>query len=71
MCSRITQVWTINHEQHVLLASLPHSITDGASVGLLQQELSAAYDAVLQGNAPAWEPLLVQVCTLAETTALT
>jgi NRPS condensation-like uncharacterized protein len=56
------QVWQVGKQQHILLASLHHAITDGWSVPILQRELSQAYAAVLNGTQPLWQPLPVQVC---------
>ena len=55
------QVFEVGPQQHVLLSTMHHSLTDGWSAGLLQRELAAAYTAVVQGGAPAWSPLPVQV----------
>ena len=59
--AQLLQVVAVSPELHVLLCSMHHAITDGWSAALLQQELSAAYTAVVQGAVPAWEPLPVQV----------
>ena len=56
------QVWQVGKQQHILLASLHHAITDGWSVPILQRELSQAYTAALKGTQPSWQPLPVQVC---------
>ena len=56
-----TKVWAIDAEEHILLASVHHSITDGVSAELLLAELSAAYAAAKGRQIPAWPPLPVQV----------
>ncbi len=45
--------------------TLHHSITDGASVGILQRELAAAYSAAAAGSRPAWGPLPVSYAAYA------
>lgn len=55
------QVWQVGKQQHILLASLHHAITDGWSVPILQRELSQAYTAALKSTQPSWQPLPVQV----------
>lgn len=59
------ELWSIGSDQHVLLVSLHHSITDGASVALMQRELAEAYAAALQGGQPGWAPLPVQLADYA------
>ncbi|MBV1883197.1 MAG: amino acid adenylation domain-containing protein [Pseudomonadales bacterium] len=46
--------------QRALLATMHHMITDGWSLGLLMQELSALYDAFSKGVAPSFSPLEIQ-----------
>src|SRR5581483_5293914 len=47
-------------EDHVLLLTLHHVITDGWSMGILTSELSELYTAALDHREPALEPLPVQ-----------
>ena len=61
ICILFLQIWTLSPKQHILLASLHHSITDGVSVAVLQQELAVAYAAAARGVKPVWQPLPVQV----------
>ena len=37
-------VWQVDHDEHVLLMSMHHAVSDGWSVGLLIRELEACYD---------------------------
>ncbi|MEU4039405.1 non-ribosomal peptide synthase/polyketide synthase [Streptomyces collinus] len=47
-------------DAHVLLLTAHHIVTDGWSMGLLLQELCAAYDALARGARPALEPVATQ-----------
>ena len=51
--SPCAQVWKVSAEQHVLLVTQHHSITDGVSLGILSRDLAALYSAALHGNTPA------------------
>jgi Condensation domain len=55
------ELWVVDEQQHMLLANIHHSITDGWSSALLQRELLAAYAACVAGSKPQWEPLPIQV----------
>ncbi|MFD4205263.1 condensation domain-containing protein, partial [Micromonospora tulbaghiae] len=50
----------LNTDDHVLLLSLHHAVTDGWSVSILTHELSEAYQALTQGRQPQLPPLTVQ-----------
>ena len=50
----------LNAEEHVLLLTLHHIISDGWSMGVLFRELSALYEAFGQGDASPLPPLPVQ-----------
>src|SRR5262249_30601701 len=47
-------------DEHVLLVSLHHLISDGWSMGVLFEELSALYGAFVQGHADPLSPLPMQ-----------
>ncbi len=47
-------------DQHLLLCSMHHIITDGWSFGVLTTELAEAYAAISRGRDPQWTPLPVQ-----------
>uniref|UniRef100_UPI000E3DC141 non-ribosomal peptide synthetase n=1 Tax=Streptomyces triticisoli TaxID=2182797 RepID=UPI000E3DC141 len=49
-----------SHDTHVLLLTAHHIVTDGWSMGVLLQELCAAYDALARGAEPALPPVATQ-----------
>ncbi|WP_374336347.1 amino acid adenylation domain-containing protein [Leeia sp.] len=54
------QLFRLAEEEHVLLLTLHHIITDGWSLGVLGRELAAGYEALLHGQAPTLTPLAIQ-----------
>jgi Condensation domain len=55
------EIWVLSPQQHILLAGMHHTVTDGWSAALVQQELTLAYTAVVAKSSPAWAPLPVQL----------
>ncbi len=53
-------------EHHVLLIVMHHLITDGWSIGILQQELSTVYQALVSGEAVPLAPLSLQYADFAQ-----
>ncbi|WP_158103132.1 non-ribosomal peptide synthetase, partial [Streptomyces tricolor] len=53
-------VFTTAPDDHLVLLLAHHIVSDGASLGPLVGDLSAAYTARRAGGAPEWEPLPVQ-----------
>ncbi|MHA6193811.1 amino acid adenylation domain-containing protein [Pseudomonas wadenswilerensis] len=54
------RVLRLGEQQHVLLLTLHHIITDGWSMGVLIDECLGYYDALASGRSPQVEPLPVQ-----------
>ncbi|MDR0278079.1 MAG: amino acid adenylation domain-containing protein [Paucimonas sp.] len=54
------RVLRLGEQQHVLLLTLHHIITDGWSMGVLVDECLGYYDALASGRSPQVEPLPVQ-----------
>ncbi len=52
-------------EEHVLLVTMPHLVTDAWSMGILFRELPAVYEAFRRGEAPRLPELPVQVADYA------
>jgi amino acid adenylation domain-containing protein/FkbM family methyltransferase len=50
----------ISREKHILIISMHHIITDGWSMGILNQELSHLYQAYSDNLTPNLEPLTIQ-----------
>ncbi|HJT56124.1 MAG TPA: amino acid adenylation domain-containing protein [Ktedonobacteraceae bacterium] len=50
----------LSQQEHLLLLTLHHTITDGWSQGVLLRELAAGYEAALQGQRPILAPLPIQ-----------
>lgn len=50
----------LSQHEHYLLINIHHIISDRWSIGVLTQELSAAYAAVIEGKAPELPPLPLQ-----------
>ncbi|MFE9201151.1 amino acid adenylation domain-containing protein [Micromonospora sp. NPDC007230] len=53
-------LFTLDDRQHVLLLTLHHIAGDGWSFAPLAEDLTTAYQARRQGQAPGWAPLPVQ-----------
>jgi len=51
---------SLQEDEHHLLFTLHHIVSDGWSVGILVAELSELYEALSSGRAPSLEPLAVQ-----------
>ena len=54
------RLFRTGEQEHVLLLTLHHAASDGWSDGVLYRELGPAYDAWVEGCAPALEPLPIQ-----------
>ncbi len=54
------QLLRVAEDEHVLVVTMHHIVSDGWSVGVLIKELSALYDAFSQGRADPLAPLAVQ-----------
>lgn len=54
------QLFVLGPDKFVLLLLLHHMIGDGWSLTPLTRDLETAYNARLNGEAPAWEPLSIQ-----------
>ena len=54
------QLLRLAEDEHVLLVTMHHIVSDGWSVGVLIKELSALYEAFSQGRADPLAPLAVQ-----------
>ena len=50
----------LGEEEHVLLVTMHHIVSDGWSMGVLVRELSALYAAFVQGEADPLAPLAIQ-----------
>ncbi|MFD3424034.1 amino acid adenylation domain-containing protein [Streptomyces decoyicus] len=53
-------VFTLTHDEHLVLLLAHHIVSDGASLAPLTHDLAIAYAARRDGNAPQWAPLAVQ-----------
>jgi aspartate racemase len=50
----------LSEQEHILLVTMHHIVTDGWSVGIFQCELSAFYQAAITGDAPTLPDLPIQ-----------
>ncbi|MEO3808652.1 amino acid adenylation domain-containing protein [Sphaerisporangium sp. B11E5] len=55
-----TQLFVLSDTEYVLLLVAHHIAVDGWSMGVLERDLRAAYEARCRGAAPRWRPLPVQ-----------
>jgi len=55
-----TKVLRISEEEHVVLVTMHHIVSDGWSIGVLVKEVAALYEAYAQGNQVGLKPLAVQ-----------
>ncbi|WP_217209819.1 condensation domain-containing protein, partial [Streptomyces sp. AC550_RSS872] len=53
-------LFRLAEDEHVLLLLLHHIACDGWSMGPLAHDLTTAYTARVQGQAPTWQPLPIQ-----------
>ncbi|MFT5760474.1 MAG: amino acid adenylation domain-containing protein, partial [Alteromonadaceae bacterium] len=60
------QLLTVSNDEHVLLLTMHHIISDGWSIGILKQEISALYNAFNQGLANPLTPLAIQYVDFAQ-----
>jgi len=56
----------LGEEEHILLLTMHHIISDGWSLGVLLQEMAAFYNAFSQGTAPSLPELPIQYADFAE-----
>ena len=54
------RLFRVHEQDHVLIVTLHHIITDGFSQGIFQRELWSAYGALSEGRDPQIEPLEIQ-----------
>ncbi|HEU5132804.1 MAG TPA: amino acid adenylation domain-containing protein, partial [Pyrinomonadaceae bacterium] len=55
-----TKVLRVSGDEHVVLVTMHHIISDGWSIGVLVKEVAALYEAYAKGNAGLLKPLDVQ-----------
>ncbi|MEN6350336.1 MAG: amino acid adenylation domain-containing protein [Syntrophomonas sp.] len=56
----------LGEEEHILLLTMHHIISDGWSIGVLMQEMAALYNAFSQGTTPSLPELPIQYADFAE-----
>jgi len=55
-----TKVLRVSEDEHLVLVTMHHIVSDGWSIGVLVKEVAALYEAYAKGNAVALEPPAVQ-----------
>ena len=60
-----TTLLRLGDEDHVLLVTMHHIVSDGWSLGVLVREMMALYDAYVDGQPPTLAPLAVQYADFA------
>jgi surfactin family lipopeptide synthetase A len=58
-------LWRLATEDHILLLTMHHIVSDGWSMGVLYRELSALYETFRQGKAPSLPELPIQYADFA------
>jgi len=59
------RLFSVQPDEHILAVTLHHSVADALSQRVLQRELWAAYEALLDGGEPELPPLVIQYADFA------